>query len=119
MGINKAQKTDDEKIFLEQIGLELGNARRNKHMTQKRVAEIIGCSLSHINDVENGNANITVYELVSLCKLYNISPIHIIGPNYFQYQGLELLPKDEQQLIKTLYKKLLYSHKKDFRQIER
>jgi len=112
MGINKLQKTNEEKQFLYEIGNELGNARRRKHLTQNKVAIKLNCSLSHISDIENGNASVTAYELVTLCKLYRISPMQILEPNSICFSGLDLLPKDERILLETLYQKLLESHRK-------
>jgi len=113
MSINKSYKSNEEKQFLLQIGIELGNARRKRHLTQNKVAAIVGCSLSHINDIENGNANTTAFELVTLCKLYKVSITTVTKSSTLQLSGLELLPKDEQKLIKTMYQKLLYSHRNE------
>jgi len=115
MGINKIQKSNDEKKFLEQIGFALGNIRRKCHYTQKDVAAKLNCSVSHINDIESGNANTTAYELVTMCDMYHISVTSIIGikrPKVVELK-LDKLPKDEQYLLSQLYQKLIYSHKTD------
>ena len=48
-------------------------------LTQKDMAEKLGCSKTHVCNIENGNTKISGYLLMKWCYALNISPSDMLG----------------------------------------
>ena len=92
-----------EEDQLKRIGNNLRNLRNKRGHSQSRIAEEIGCHQDRISRIENGTARISVYELVTLSKFYNITPNEILDfpPNNLKPDEFELFIK-----IKRLHPQL-------------
>ena len=62
-----------------QIGLNLKQARKDKGMTQKQVAEILNMTQQQYSRFENGVFELNYYQIVFLCELYDISPSELFS----------------------------------------
>ncbi len=59
--------------------IRLRNLREDNDMTQSQVAKILNKSQQGYDHLENGRADLSVDDLRSLCKYYNVSADYIIG----------------------------------------
>lgn len=48
-------------------------------LTQKDMAEKLGCSKTHVCNIENGNTKISAYHLMKWCSILDISPSDVLG----------------------------------------
>lgn len=53
--------------------------RTDSDLTQKQVGIIINKSQQGYAHIENGKAQISVDDLITLCDFYNISPEYVLG----------------------------------------
>ena len=53
--------------------------RRALKLTQKDMAEKLGCSKTHVCNIENGNTKISDYLMMKWCYVLNISPSDMLG----------------------------------------
>ena len=53
--------------------------RKALKLTQKDMAEKLGCSKTHVCNIENGNTKISGYLLMKWCYALNISPSDMLG----------------------------------------
>ena len=53
--------------------------RTDSDLTQTAVGKVINKSQQGYDHIENGRANISVDDIITLCKFYNVSPLHVIG----------------------------------------
>lgn len=53
--------------------------RTDSDLTQKQVGAIINKSQQGYAHIENGKAQISVDDLITLCNFYNISPEYVLG----------------------------------------
>jgi transcriptional regulator with XRE-family HTH domain len=53
--------------------------REDNDLTQKQLAEVLNKSQQGYTHIENGRANLSVDDMTTLCKFYNISPEYILG----------------------------------------
>ena len=60
-------------------GLRLKELRKNKHLTQQELADILGCSYGTIAGYEIGRYLIATPFLYTICKKYNISADYLLG----------------------------------------
>lgn len=59
--------------------IRIRNLREDNDMTQSQVAKILNKSQQGYDHLENGRADLSVDDLRSLCKYYNVSADYIIG----------------------------------------
>ena len=57
----------------------LVDLRVDSDLTQKEVGEILNKSQQGYAHIENGNAQISVDDLITLCNYYNVSPEYVLG----------------------------------------
>ena len=57
----------------------LKNLREDHDLTQAKVGAQLQKSQQGYNHIETGRAELKIEDLVSLCKLYNVSADYIIG----------------------------------------
>lgn len=70
--------TDERRKLNEEIGERIRNAREDAHLTQERLAEIIGVSVQYISDLERGVSGASVYTLTKICRSLNASCDYIL-----------------------------------------
>lgn len=59
--------------------IRIRNLREDNDMTQSQVAKILNKSQQGYDHLGNGRADLSVDDLRSLCKYYNVSADYIIG----------------------------------------
>ncbi len=57
----------------------LTDLRIDSDLTQQEVAEVINKSQQGYAHIENGRANISVDDLITLCRFYKVSPEYVLG----------------------------------------
>ena len=55
------------------IGLRIRNARRKKGISQERVCEMVGLSLSHMSNIETGNTKMSLPVLVAIANVLGVT----------------------------------------------
>lgn len=60
------------------IGNRLRAIRKNKHLTQEKVAELTDLSAQHISGIECGVAPLSLAALVRLCNVLDVTPDEIL-----------------------------------------
>lgn len=60
------------------IGMRLRECRKNKHLTQERIAELTELSAQHISGIERGSAQVSLPALVRLCNVLDVTPDEIL-----------------------------------------
>lgn len=63
------------KIYIQRL-IDL---RTDADLTQTTVGKVINKSQQGYDHIENGRANISVDDIITLCKFYNVSPLYILG----------------------------------------
>lgn len=63
------------KIYIQRL-IDL---RTDSDLTQTAVGKIINKSQQGYDHIENGRANISVDDIITLCKFYNVSPLYVLG----------------------------------------
>lgn len=53
--------------------------RKKLKLSQKDIAERLGCSKTHVCNIENGHTKISAYLLMKWCHVLNISPSDMLG----------------------------------------
>ena len=53
--------------------------RTDSDLTQTAVGKVINKSQQGYDHIENGRANISVDDIITLCKFYNVSPLYVLG----------------------------------------
>lgn len=63
------------------IGSKLKTQRESKNITLEQVSQQLGWPISKLSKIENGNQNITIEDLSSLCSVIETTVNNIIGEN--------------------------------------
>lgn len=63
------------------FGEKLKEARKNKGLSQEKVAEILNIARSNISKYENGNLEPTMQTLREFCRLYEVSANFLLELN--------------------------------------
>ena len=53
--------------------------RTDADFTQEDVAKVLNKSQQGYAHIENGRANISVDDLITLCRFYKVSPLYVLG----------------------------------------
>ncbi len=67
------------------IGNRVKHARINKRMTQQELADRLDVHRPIITELEKGNRQLKVCEMVELCLLFNVSPLDLLGVRYSKF----------------------------------
>lgn len=65
----------DLKIFGERLRL----LRKERKLPLKKIAELLGTSVTQVSDMENGKTGTTMVRLVLLAEFYNVSTDYLLG----------------------------------------
>lgn len=65
----------DLKIF----GERLRSLRKERKLPLKKIAELLGTSVTQIGDMENGKTGTTMVRLVLLAEFYHVSTDYLLG----------------------------------------
>ena len=63
----------NSKINFEEIGMRMKILRNNCKMTQEKLAEMTGLSLSHICNLENGHSKMSIESLITIADALSVS----------------------------------------------
>jgi transcriptional regulator with XRE-family HTH domain len=70
--------TDDEKIFLQQIGSRIRDIRIQANLSQEKLAFACELDRTYIGSVERGERNISVLNLKKIAKALNVIPSDLL-----------------------------------------
>lgn len=65
----------DLKIFGERLRL----LRKERRLPLKKIAELLGTSVTQVSDMENGKTGTTMVRLVLLAEFYHVSTDYLLG----------------------------------------
>ena len=65
----------DLKIFGERLLL----LRKERKLPLKKIAELLGTSVTQVSDMENGKTGTTMVRLVLLAEFYHVSTDYLLG----------------------------------------
>ena len=66
-------------IKMEAFGQRLKQLRNEKHLTQKEMAEFVGRTDRHYQDMESGKVNIPGLTLMKLADFFDVSIDYLVG----------------------------------------
>lgn len=69
----------DTNQYKRSLGTTLYTIRRNRSMSQDNIADKTNLDRSHISQIENGSANITINTLLKIGKALNVTPSEILS----------------------------------------
>lgn len=61
------------------IGERIKNARKEKNMTQEKLAEQIGVSIAFLSRIERGNSQVNIKRLSQICKILDLTEGEILN----------------------------------------
>ena len=65
--------------ILQMMGTRVRALREEKGLTQKGMAELLGCTTSHYQKIEYGKVNIPTTTLVFFADYFNVSTDYLLG----------------------------------------
>ena len=63
----------------EEFGKRLLKLRKEHHETQTDLAELLETKKSHISEMENGKATVSLEKFARLCEHYKVSANYLLG----------------------------------------
>lgn len=111
--------SDDDRIFLAQLGIRITRLRKEQGVTQVQLAEQLGVSQQTVTAYENGKRRVPISHLPRLAALLNTSIEELLGeepkPNkrgpapklQQQLEQLSLLPKAKQRFVSEMIDSVL------------
>ncbi len=66
-----------------EIGIRISRARKNKKLTQEKLAELLDVSVKHISAVERGKSSLSLEKLISICNILDVSLDYLVNGNSF------------------------------------
>jgi transcriptional regulator with XRE-family HTH domain len=71
--------TEEEKLFLEQIGKMIRELRIKASLSQEKLAFTCNLDRTYIGSVERGERNISALNLRKIAKALNINPSYLLN----------------------------------------
>lgn len=68
----------EKKSLNVEIGKRIRTARRNNHLTQDNLAEVLGLSTQYISNLERGVVGASFPTIISLCQSLHVSSDYIL-----------------------------------------
>lgn len=91
-----------------QIGMRIASLRKEKHMTQEQLAEILDISIKHCSCVERGVSSMSLEKMVELCDIFDTNMDYLVrGETYASLNNMppsfvEYLKRGEDEELKVL-----------------
>lgn len=63
----------------ELFGLRLLILRKQRKLSQGKIADLLGVTGTQVSDMENGKTGTTLDKLVTLCEYYHVSADYLLG----------------------------------------
>jgi len=81
------------------VGKNIKHLRKEKHMTQKQLANAIGCEASYISHIERVSRSISIRHLFKIAEAMETNPATLVsdGSNHKLAECFELLEKLDAQ----------------------
>ena len=95
-------------VNLKEIGKRIQNCRKQQGYTQEQLADLMNVSIQMVSNLERGNKAIRIDNLVSLCRILNVSTDYILTgketPNDWNTLAFRIasLSHRDQKMIETL-----------------
>ncbi len=77
----------------EKLGILLQRERKCKHITQEKMAEILGVTQERISEIESGKRRLDVMELMEYCEALYLAPTALAGKIETYFFSMGLLPR--------------------------
>ena len=74
------------KILLKKLGLNIKFERKNKKLSQEKLAELIGKTRNYVGMIERAEINIPVSVLFDISRVLNIDIRVLFEPWFFRYK---------------------------------
>ena len=74
-----ATTSSDNRQYSDTLGGRIHWARKNKHMTLKDLAAVVGLKHSHLSGVENNKVNLSLDAFAALCDALDVSADWLLG----------------------------------------
>ena len=103
--------TEDDKIFFKHLGKRIAELRKETHLTQVQLAEILGISQQYMQAFEAGRRKVSASMLPTLAQVFAISVDELVGmkeqatkrgpaPKLLrQVEQISRLPKSKQRFV--------------------
>ena len=66
-------------IVLPGFSVRLKQLRSEKHMTQREMAALLGCTERHYQKIEYGEINLPTLDLITLADCFDVSADYLLG----------------------------------------
>lgn len=66
-------------LYGDNMNLRIRALRKDKYLTQTKLAKLLGCTQLTYSIYESGEITIDIYNLIKLAKFYNISCDYLLG----------------------------------------
>lgn len=74
------------------IGFRIAKLRKEHHMTQAELAEVLDISIKHCSSVERGLSRLSIEKLIDVADLFHTSLDYLISGKIISDQYSELFP---------------------------
>lgn len=64
------------------LGISIKELRLKKGLTQNRLAELVGCNVSHISNIENNYTKLSLNVLLAIANVLNTSIDYLLVEQY-------------------------------------
>lgn len=102
--------TDDDKQYYQKLGERLATMRREQHITQVQMAQMLGISQQQVASFECGRRKVPVSMLPRLSQILQVSVEEILGMKQVvkrgpasvlnrQVEQIRLLPRTKQKFV--------------------
>jgi transcriptional regulator with XRE-family HTH domain len=79
-----------QEVDYAKLGLKIKTARKQKGLTQEKLAEAVSCNTSHISNIENNYTKVSLNVLLAIANVLGTSIDSLIGEQYDEpSKGLE------------------------------
>src|SRR5262245_17898866 len=84
----------------DRVGVKVRELRRQKGISQEKLAEITGSTSRHIGQIERAEVNVSINSLARLAAKLSVDIVELFGPTKAGGQRLHTLPKRELEQLK-------------------
>lgn len=71
-----------QEIDYVKLGLKIKEIRQSRGLTQDNLAEMVGCNISHISNIENNHTKVSLNVLLSIANALHTSIDYILSNQY-------------------------------------
>lgn len=100
--IEKEEVANEKKKLLFGMGLQIGDTRKSKGLTQEQLGEALNCGWKHVSNMERATDGVSLVLLIRLAEVLEVSTDYLLTGKEFYFKEDDNILRLEEKIDRIL-----------------